>query len=122
MGSEWIRFDASKDSRFHEYDKPADDAIIADIGTAGSIPLLLHTLIPTIAISQKDLVIRLSGGTDVKFSPTIDYIKYVLRDAYSKIGIIFDINVLKRGFYPRGQGVVEIKIRKASESSSNRVL
>jgi RNA 3'-terminal phosphate cyclase (ATP) len=113
LGSEWIRFEASKDSRFNEYDKPANDVIIADIGTAGSIPLLLQTLIPTVAISQKDLVIRLSGGTDVKFSPTIDYIKYVLRDAYSKIGIVFDINVLKRGFYPRGQGVVEIKIRKA---------
>jgi RNA 3'-terminal phosphate cyclase (ATP) len=126
LGSEWIRFDASKDStfneydaskdsRFNEYDKPANDAIIADIGTAGSIPLLLQTLIPTIAISQKDMVIRLSGGTDVKFSPTIDYIKYVLRDAYSKIGIAFDINVLKRGFYPRGQGVVEITIRKATK-------
>ena len=29
-----------------------------DIGTAGSIPLLLQTLIPTIAISQKDIVIN----------------------------------------------------------------
>lgn len=114
LGSEWIGFDASKDNRLNEYDKPANDAIVADIGTAGSIPLLLQTLIPAIAISQKDLVIKLSGGTDVKYSPTIDYIKYVLREAYSKIGIIFDLNVLKRGFYPRGQGLVEIRIRKAT--------
>ena len=33
---------------------------------------------------------------------------------YGAYVIVFDLNVLKRGFYPRGQGLVEIRIRKAT--------
>ncbi len=109
LGAEWINiiFD-KKDIEINK------DILNIDIGTAGSIPLLLQTLIPTIAISQQNIVIQLTGGTDVKYSPTIDYIKYVMKDAFSKIGIFFDINVIKRGFYPNGKGIVNINIQKAN--------
>jgi RNA 3'-terminal phosphate cyclase (ATP) len=108
LGAEWINiiFD-KKDIEINK------DILNIDIGTAGSIPLLLQTLIPTIAISQQNIVIQLTGGTDVKYSPTIDYIKYVMKDVYSKIGIFFNINVIKRGFYPNGKGIVNINIQKA---------
>jgi RNA 3'-terminal phosphate cyclase (ATP) len=108
LGAEWINiiFD-KKDIEINK------DILNIDIGTAGSIPLLLQTLIPTIAISQQNIVIQLTGGTDVKYSPTIDYIKYVMKDVYSKIGIFFNINVIKRGFYPTGKGIVNINIQKA---------
>ena len=109
LGAEWINiiFD-KKDIEINK------DILNIDIGTAGSIPLLLQTLIPTIAISQQNIVIQLTGGTDVKYSPTIDYIKYVMKDVYSKIGIFFNINVIKRGFYPIGKGIVNINIQKAN--------
>jgi RNA 3'-terminal phosphate cyclase (ATP) len=108
LGAEWINiiFD-KKDIEINK------DILNIDIGTAGSIPLLLQTLIPTIAISQQNIVIQLTGGTDVKYSPTIDYIKYVMKDVYNKIGIFFNINVIKRGFYPNGKGIVNINIQKA---------
>ena len=109
LGAEWINiiFD-KKDIEINK------DILNIDIGTAGSIPLLLQTLIPTIAISQQNIVIQLTGGTDVKYSPTIDYIKYVMKDVFSKIGIFFNINVIKRGFYPNGKGIVNINIQKAN--------
>jgi RNA 3'-terminal phosphate cyclase (ATP) len=109
LGAEWINiiFD-KKDIEINK------DILNIDIGTAGSIPLLLQTLIPTIAISQQNIVIQLTGGTDVKYSPTIDYIKYVIKDIFSKIGIFFNINVIKRGFYPNGKGIVNINIQKAN--------
>jgi RNA 3'-terminal phosphate cyclase (ATP) len=109
LGAEWINiiFD-KKDIEINK------DILNIDIGTAGSIPLLLQTLIPTIAISQQNIIIQLTGGTDVKYSPTIDYIKYVMKDVFSKIGIFFNINVIKRGFYPIGKGIVNINIQKAN--------
>jgi RNA 3'-terminal phosphate cyclase (ATP) len=109
LGAEWINiiFD-KKDIEINK------DILNIDIGTAGSIPLLLQTLIPTIAISQQNIVIQLTGGTDVKYSPTIDYIEYVMKDVFSKIGIFFNINVIKRGFYPNGKGIVNINIQKAN--------
>lgn len=112
LGSEWINIIFDKNNKNDiEINK---DILKIDIGTAGSIPLLLQALIPTIAISQKNITIQLTGGTDVKYSPTIDYIIYVMKEAFNKIGIFFNINVIKRGFYPNGKGIVNINIQKAN--------
>lgn len=111
VGANWIRFKAHKNLEITS----ENSNLVIDIGTAGSIPLLLQTIIPIISIFQKNLTLRIQGGTDVKYSPTIDYIKYVLREILSRIGILFDINVIKRGFYPNGQGIVDVQIEKISE-------
>ena len=116
LGAEWINISFDKNSE--NYDEINKDTCNIDIGTAGSIPLLLQTIIPSIAISQKNILIQLTGGTDVKFSPTIDYIKYVMREAFNRIGILFDVNVIKRGFYPNGKGIVNIEIQKAKNLKS----
>jgi RNA 3'-terminal phosphate cyclase (ATP) len=111
LGAEWISITFDKSSENH--DETDKGTYNIDIGTAGSIPLLLQTIIPSIAISQKSILIRLTGGTDVKFSPTIDYTKYVMREAFNRIGILFDVDIIKRGFYPNGKGIVSIEIQKA---------
>jgi RNA 3'-terminal phosphate cyclase (ATP) len=49
----------------------------ADVGTAGSIPLILQVLIPVVSISQKKLDLKIKGGTDVLWSPTIDYTQHL---------------------------------------------
>lgn len=94
-----------------------------DIGTAGSITLVLQSLIPAISLSNNHAEIELVGGTDVKWSPTIDYFRYVLRDAYKAIGIEFDLEVIKRGYYPKGGGIVKCIIKparlKAAEFTSD---
>ncbi len=113
VGSEWINIIFDK----HNKKKDSDlnkDILNIDIGTAGSIPLLLQTLVPTIAISKKDITLQLTGGTDVKFSPTIDYMAYVMKEAFKKIGISFNINVINRGFYPNGKGTINLDIQKAN--------
>jgi RNA 3'-terminal phosphate cyclase (ATP) len=112
LGAEWITISFDKENENNN--KTIQGLLKIDIGTAGSIPLLLQTLIPTIAISKKDILIQLIGGTDVKYSPTIDYVKYVIKEAYSKIGIFFDIDIIKRGFYPQGNGIININIRKSN--------
>lgn len=115
LGAEWIRFNSANKEKSNIECKFQNNTLMMDIGTAGSIPLLLQSLIPAIAISKRDLKIRLIGGTDVKYSPTIDYVQYVLRDAFSRIGIVFDLEVQKRGYYPKGQGIVDVDIKKVSK-------
>src|ERR1044072_6802279 len=115
LGADWIRFNDPKKDNPEIENEFQNKSLIVDIGTAGSIPLLLQSLIPAISISKRDLKIRLTGGTDVRYSPTIDYIRYVLRDAFSRIGIVFDLEVQKRGYYPKGQGIVDVDIKKVSE-------
>lgn len=81
-----------------------------DIGTAGSIPLILQVLIPSVSISKKKLNISIIGGTDVLWSPTSDYTRFVLREAYSRLGINFQMDIQRRGYYPRGGGVVNVHV------------
>jgi len=81
-----------------------------DIGTAGSIPLILQVLIPAVSLMKKSLKISITGGTDVPWSPTSNYTKFVLGEAYSRIGIDFSIEIKRRGYYPKGRGVIEAEI------------
>ena len=102
IGADWIRFLPS--------DKFKGGSVKFDIGTAGSIPLILMTVVPAISLSNNSLQIEVTGGTDVKASPTIDYIKHIVAESYRSIGIKFSVNVLKRGYYPKGGGVVQSTI------------
>ncbi len=81
-----------------------------DVGTAGSITMILQAIIPAVSLAGKRADIELVGGTDVRWSPTFDYMRYVVRAAYKMLGINFELNVLKRGYYPVGGGVVKASI------------
>ena len=81
-----------------------------NVGTAGSISLIIQVLIPVIAICKKKLKLTIIGGTNVLWSPTIDYTQFVLREAYARMGIFFSINIIKRGYYPKGGGIIELEV------------
>ena len=101
VGSTTIRFFPSK---------IVDTQLKEDVGTAGSIPLILQILIPSVSVSKKRLKISIIGGTDVLWSPTSDYTKIVLREAYARLGINFCVDIKRRGYYPRGGGIVDVEI------------
>jgi len=83
-----------------------------DIGTAGSITLVMQALmLPLLLHTNKSFTITLSGGTDVKWSQPVDYFKYVLLNAISNISDI-SLNIIKRGYFPEGQGLVEFKFKQ----------
>lgn len=81
-----------------------------DVGTAGSIALIIQVLIPVVAICKKKLKLTIKGGTNVLWSPTIDYSQIVLRELYSRMGIDFSLNVIKRGYFPKGGGIVKLEV------------
>ena len=91
--------------------------LVEDVGTAGSIPLILQVLIPIVAISKKQLNLKIKGGTDVLWSPTIDYTQYVLQEAYSRMGINFSFELIKRGYYPKGGGEIKLQVYPSNVKS-----
>lgn len=93
-----------------------------DIGTAGSISLILQVLIPAVSLMKKNLKLSITGGTDVPFSPTIDYTKHVFGNAMSRIGIDFDLDTRTRGYYPKGGGLANIQIRPCNKLRSISLL
>ncbi len=77
-----------------------------DIGTAGSISLVLQVLIPIAMSADRESEITVTGGTDVKWSPPVDYLKNVTLKAVERMGGRADVEVVRRGYYPEGGGRV----------------
>jgi RNA 3'-phosphate cyclase len=83
--------------------------IKAEIGTAGSIPMLLMTVLPICAFAEDTVNLHVSkGGTDVPNSPTINYLRFVLLPMLKLMGINVDLRIHKYGYYPKGMGEVTI--------------
>ncbi len=83
----------------------------AEIGTAGSIPMLIMTVLPICAFARKDVELRiLKGGTDAAHSPTINYLLNVFLPHLKLMGLNAEINVIKYGYYPKGMGEVTLRV------------
>jgi RNA 3'-phosphate cyclase len=79
-----------------------------DVGTAGSLTLVLQALLPAMIRAPGPCRVRLTGGTDVRAAPPIDYFRRVLVPLLARMGIAVDCRVARRGYYPRGGGEVEV--------------
>lgn len=81
-----------------------------DIGTAGSITLLLQAVLTPCMFADKTHTLKILGGTDVPFSMPIDYFSEVVLPQFRRI-CDFDLKILKRGYYPLGGGEVHLTIK-----------
>ena len=79
-----------------------------DVGTAGSITLVLQTLMPILAFAPGKVTLEITGGTDVKWSPPIDYVGFIVIPLLRTIGYSAVLETLKRGYYPKGGGMARL--------------
>ena len=77
-----------------------------DVGTAGSISLLLQAALLPATLAPNPVIFKLRGGTDVNWSPPIDYMREVFARVLAKLGPSIEIQQVRRGHYPRGGGEV----------------
>ncbi len=84
-----------------------------DIGTAGSITLLLQSLIPVALFADRETKVRITGGTDVKWSPPMDFYTKVFLKALHKMGCVVHMDLRSRGYYPKGAGLVDVHVAPA---------
>jgi len=81
----------------------------AEIGTAGSISMLLMTVLPICVYAEDTVHLHVSrGGTDVPHSPTINYIRSVLLPTLRRMGLNANLTVNKYGYYPKGGGEITL--------------
>lgn len=81
-----------------------------DIGTAGSVTLVLQAILPVLAYAPGPVEVNIRGGTDVPWSPPIDYVRHVLRRLLEYTGFSFEVVLRRRGHYPQGGGIVTVRI------------
>ena len=77
-----------------------------DIGTAGSISLVLQAVM--LAGRNHDTMLRVDvrGGTNVMWAPPIDSYQQILFPLMERMGINARLEIIDRGFYPEGGGRV----------------
>src|SRR5260370_30366003 len=85
-----------------------------DVGTAGSVTFVLQTLMPIMAFAPGCVQIEIMGGTDVKWSPPIDYLRLVTLPILRKIGYRAELETVRRGHYPKGGGLVKFSTQGSS--------
>ncbi len=77
-----------------------------DVGTAGSTTLVLQSLLPAAAFAPSRVNVEIVGGTDNPLAPPVDYVINVLKPVLARMWYKFELNLLRRGFYPKGGGIV----------------
>ncbi len=83
------------------------------IGTAGSVTLLMQCLLPALLKTDVPSSLEVHGGTDVQWAPTVDYFRKVFLPALGCFGARVSLEVRQRGYYPKGQGSVLLKVDPA---------
>jgi RNA 3'-phosphate cyclase len=87
-----------------------------DVGTAGSVTLVLQTLVPIAAFAPGKVKLEIIGGTNVAWSPPIEYFQNIFCDYAERFGLLINPSVEKHGFFPSGGGLVKIEINPIKNS------
>jgi RNA 3'-terminal phosphate cyclase (ATP) len=84
-----------------------------DVGTAGSVTLILQALLPPLALAPGPSRIQLRGGTHVPWSPPFHFLSEIFLATLVLMGIKTAVRLGKWGWYPKGGGELEIDIHSA---------
>ncbi|MBI2143189.1 RNA 3'-terminal phosphate cyclase [Candidatus Woesearchaeota archaeon] len=90
--------------------KPQSRTLSVDIGTAGSVTLLLQALLLPALFAPGKVRLKLTGGTNVSHSQPAEYFSSVFLPQIARFGSC-SFSLLQRGYFPKGNGKVELDIR-----------
>ena len=83
-----------------------DVAEAAERGSAGSITLILQTVVVPLALAEGESTVVVRGGTHVEWSPPFDHFANAYLPALRRMGFGIDAELKRWGWYPLGGGEV----------------
>lgn len=81
-----------------------------DIGTAGSISLLLQALLLPCMFARGKVALKITGGTCGKWQASVDYFQNVLLPVLQPLVKKINLKILRRGYYPKGAGEIILEV------------
>lgn len=88
-----------------------------DVGTAGSITLVLQAVLPVAFACPAPVRLIVRGGTDVRAAPPLDYFRHVFLPLLARIGLRASLALRTRGYYPRGGGEAVVEVQPGAPRS-----
>ena len=93
-----------------------------DIGTAGATGLLIQCALPVALFMPHPVELTLRGGTNASMAPLIDYSMMVFGPLMQKwFGVDIKFELVQRGFFPKGGGIVKVHTQPVESLRSIRV-
>lgn len=89
-----------------------------EVGTAGAITLVLQAVLPVALACDAPVRLSVSGGTDVRAAPPLDYFRHVFLPLLARLGAHVTLVLERRGYYPRGGGEAELTVAPAARFSA----
>jgi RNA 3'-terminal phosphate cyclase (ATP) len=79
-----------------------------DLKTAGSVSLVIQTILPCLLFGRTKVELEAIGGTNVPKAPQIDYLQEVLFPTLNLFGVHLGVQLRKRGYFPLGGGIITL--------------
>lgn len=90
--------------------------------SAGSVCLVLQSILPVLALATRPSSVVVSGGTEVPWSPPYAYLANTFGPALSRFGIGLALSRDRAGFFPIGKGRAQMRVEPASALSPVRLI
>ncbi|MEK7826057.1 MAG: RNA 3'-terminal phosphate cyclase, partial [Nitrospirota bacterium] len=87
-------------------------------GSAGSVTLVLQTILLPLSLAIRGSTIGIIGGTHVPWSPPFHYLDHIFLPVIKRIGLDLRLGLERWGFYPRGGGRVQAEVSPARSFSA----
>ena len=108
LGSTELAFAPAHPARHGDY--AFDVAETAERGSAGSVTLILHTLVVPLAFAEGASTLVLRGGTHVEWSPPFDHFVNSYLRTLRLMGFRMEAELNRWGWHPIGGGEVACRI------------
>jgi RNA 3'-terminal phosphate cyclase (ATP) len=109
LGSQSLTFIPGDLPRPGEY--VFDVAEAAQGGSAGSVGLVLQTILLPLMLTKGESHLAIRGGTHVPWAPSVSYLMHVFLPTLARMGVQAQIELVRWGFYPAGGGEIQVQIK-----------
>lgn len=90
---------------------------VVDIGSAGSVPLVLQTIALPLALANAASRIVVRGGTHARQAPPYPFLEQAWLPLVRRMGARIDLELVSSGFYPAGGGEVVMTVHPSQALS-----
>ena len=114
LGSQTVTFEPAGPPASGSY--TFDVAAVTRGGSAGSVALLVQTVLLPLALAKGDSRLTLRGGTHVPWAPPASYLEHVFLPLLARMGVGAHLDLMRWGFYPAGGGEIQVRVEGRAKS------
>lgn len=93
-----------------------------NIGTAGSVTLLVQTILPALMLANAPSSLRVEGGTHNPLSPPFDFFARAYCPLLTRMGAHISTTLERPGFFPKGGGIMHVALGATDKLQALRLL